>query len=101
MGKTTGFKEASFIEGKLVRISKRKIEVVSKDETGEPALLTVRLGDDVNIDLDTVGEEVKAVLVDGRVAKITRLTPKPREKPRQELYEVSSSPSELGTDLAG
>ncbi len=101
MGKTAGFKEASFIEGKLVRIAKSKIEFLSKDETGEPALLTVRLGDGVNVDLDTVGEEVKAVIVDGRVARITRLMPKLREKPREELYEPSNSPRELGTDLDG
>ncbi|OLD04059.1 hypothetical protein AUG19_01950 [archaeon 13_1_20CM_2_54_9] len=100
MGKTTGFKEATFIEGKLVRIAKSKIEFLSKDETGGLAIVTAKLGEGVNIDLDHVGEEVRAVIVDGRVARITRLTPKPREKPRQEPFETSSVPSELGTDLA-
>jgi len=101
VGKTAGFKEASFIEGKLVRVAKSKIEFLSKDETGEPALITVRLGEGVDVDIDTVGEEVKAVIVDGRVARITRLTPKSRQKPRQETHEASSAPRELGTDLAG
>jgi hypothetical protein len=102
MAKATGFKEASYIEGKLVRIAKRKIEVESEDEeTGQPALLTIRLGDDVDIDLDTVGEEVKAIIVDGKAARITRLSPKSREKPRRESYEASSSSNEVGTDLTG
>ncbi|OLE90856.1 MAG: hypothetical protein AUF79_08085 [Crenarchaeota archaeon 13_1_20CM_2_51_8] len=101
VGKVTGFKEATFIEGKLVRIAKGKIEVESEDDgTGEPALLTLKLGD-VDIDLDTIGEDVRVVIVDGRVARITRLSPKSREKPRQELYGVSGSSHEAGSDLAG
>ena len=101
VGKMTGFKEATFIEGKLVRIAKAKIEVESEDDgTGEPALLTLKLGD-VDLDLDTIGEEVRVVIVDGRVARITRLSPKSREKPRQELYGVSGTPREVGSDLAG
>ena len=101
VGKVTGFKEATFIEGKLVRIAKGKIEVECEDDgTGEPALLTLKLGD-VDIDLDTIGEEVRVVIVDGRVARITRLSRKSREKSHQELYGVSGSPHEAGSDLAG
>ena len=97
----TGFKEATFIEGKLVRLAKGKIEVESEDDgTGESALLTLKLGD-VDIDLDTIGEDVRVVIVDGRVARITRLSRKFREKPRQELYGVSGTPREAGSDLAG
>ncbi len=100
VGKTASFKEATFIEGKLVRISKGKIEIESEDDgTGEPTLLTLKLGD-VDIDLDTIGEEVRAVIVDGRVARISRLPPKSLT-PRQDPYGVSGSPRELGTDLAG
>jgi hypothetical protein len=100
MGKTTGFKEATFIEGRLVRVAKGKIEVESEDDgTGEPALLTLKMGD-LDIDLDTIGEEVRAVIVDGRVARITRLAPKPRVKRQQEFYGVSDPPREIGSDLA-
>src|SRR6266516_6302894 len=68
------FKEATFIVGKLVRILKRKAEIeVEDDETGEPSLMKVRLADDVNIDINTIGEDVKAVIVDGKVARITQL----------------------------
>jgi hypothetical protein len=98
LGKTAGFKEATFVEGKLVRISKGKIEIEPEDDgTGELELLSLRLGD-VDIDLDTIGEEVRAVLVDGRVARITRLTRKSREKPQQELFEASGSSHEVGSD---
>jgi len=101
VGKMTGFKEATFIEGKLVRIAKGKIEVESEDDgTGEPALLALKLGD-VDIDLDTIGEEVRVVIVDRKVARITRLSPQSREKPRQELHEISGSPREVGSDSAG
>ncbi len=72
---TVDFKEASFIEGKLIRITKKKVEVeLDDEETGEPALATLRLADGVNVDIDSVGEEVKAVIVDGKVARITPLT---------------------------
>ncbi len=68
------FKEATFIVGKLVRILKRKAEIeVEDDETGEPSLMKVRLAEDVNIDINTIGEDVKAVIVDGKVARITPL----------------------------
>jgi len=101
VGKMTGFKEATFIEGKLVRIAKGKIEVESEDDgTGELELQTLKLGD-VDVDLDTIGEEVRVVIVDGRVARIARLSPKSREKPRQELSGLSDSPREVGSDLAG
>jgi hypothetical protein len=72
------FKEASFIQGKLIRIAKKKMEIlVDDDETGEPITTTVRLADDVAIDLDAVGENVKAVIVDGKVARITVLASSP------------------------
>ncbi len=72
------FKEASFIEGKLIRVTKKKVEIqLADEETGEPAIATVRLADDVTIDLDAVGEDVKAVIVDGRVARITALPTNP------------------------
>ena len=70
------FKEASCIQGKLIRIAKKKMEIlVDDEETGEPAVATVRLADDVTVDLDAVGEEVKAVIADGKVARITVLAP--------------------------
>jgi hypothetical protein len=76
------FKEASFIQGKLIRITKKKMEILLDDEeTGEPALATVKLADDVAVDLDTVGEEVKAIIVDGKVARITALAPNPGGPP--------------------
>ncbi len=99
MGKPVDFKEATFIEGKLVRISKGKVDIEFEDkQSGEQSLLTLRLTDDVNIDLDTVGEQVKAVIVDRRVARITPLTVKPRDKSLQEKYVASGSPRELGAD---
>jgi len=76
------FKEASFIQGKLIRITKKKMEILLDDEeTGEPAIATVKLADDVTVDLDTVGEEVKAIIVDGKVARITALAPNPAARP--------------------
>ncbi len=70
------FKEASFLQGKLIRIAKKKMEIlVDDEETGEPAVATVRLADDVTVDLDAVGEEVKAVIADGKVVRITVLAP--------------------------
>jgi len=66
------FKEASFIEGRLIRVAKKKLEIELEDEeTGEPALATVRLADGVSIDLAVVGEKVRAVIVDGKVARVT------------------------------
>ena len=57
-----------------MRIAKKKIEILIDDEdTGEPSLIAVRLADGVNISLDTIGEDVKAVIVDGRVALIAPL----------------------------
>jgi len=32
------------------------------------------LADDVNLDIDAIGEDVKAVIVDGKVARITPIT---------------------------
>lgn len=79
------FKEASFIQGKLIRIAKKKMEIlVDDEETGEPTVATVKLADDVAVDLDTVGEEVKAVIVDGKVARITALAPNPTARPGKE-----------------
>ena len=76
------FKEASFIQGKLIRIAKKKMEIlVDDEETGEPAVATVRLADDVTVDLDAVGEEVKAVIADGKVARITVLAPNSATRP--------------------
>ncbi len=43
MSSASDFKEATFIVGKLVRISKRKAEIESEDEDGELSLLKVRL----------------------------------------------------------
>ncbi|HZY46700.1 MAG TPA: hypothetical protein VFE96_02780 [Candidatus Bathyarchaeia archaeon] len=58
-----------------MRIAKKKVEIlVDDEETGEASLIAIRLADDVNISLDTVGEDVKAVIVDGKVALITPLT---------------------------
>ncbi len=74
MSSASDFKEATFIVGKLVRISKRKAEIESEDEDGELSLLKVRLADDVNLDIDAIGEDVKAVIVDGKVARITPIT---------------------------
>jgi hypothetical protein len=76
------FKEASFIQGKLIRIAKKKMEIlVDDEETGEPTIASVKLAEDVAVDLDTVGEEVKAVIVDGKVARITALVPNPTVRP--------------------
>jgi hypothetical protein len=66
-----GFKEASFIEGRLIRVAKKKLEIeLDDDETGEPALATVKLADGVSVDLGAVGEQVRAVIVDGKAARI-------------------------------
>ena len=76
------FKEASFIQGKLIRIVKKKMEIlVDDEETGEPVIATVKLADDVTVDLDAVGEEVKAVIADGKVARITVLAPNSATRP--------------------
>ena len=57
-----------------MRVAKKKVEIlVDDEETGEASLIAVRLADGVNIGLDTIGEYVKAVIVDGRVALITPL----------------------------
>lgn len=69
-----GFKEASFIEGKLMRIAKKKVEILVQDEnSAESSLLAIKLADGVGISLDIIGEEVKAVIVDGKIALITPL----------------------------
>ncbi len=66
------FKEASFIEGRLLRVARKKVEIeLDDEETGEPALATVKLADGVSIDLSVVGEKVRAVIVDGKVARVT------------------------------
>ncbi len=66
------FKEASFIEGRLIRVARKKVEIeLDDEETGQPALATVKLADGVNIDLSVVGEKVRAVIVDGKVARVT------------------------------
>ena len=66
------FKEASFIEGRLIRVARKKVEIeLDDEETGEPALATVKLADGVSIDLSVVGEKVRAVIVDGKVARVT------------------------------
>jgi len=65
------FKEASFIEGRLIRVARKKVEIeLDDEETGEPALATVKLADGVSIDLSVVGEKVRAVIVDGKVARV-------------------------------
>jgi hypothetical protein len=65
------FKEASFIEGRLIRVTKKTAEIeVQDDESGEPALATVKLSSGVSIDLAVVGEKVRAVIVDGKIARI-------------------------------
>ncbi len=74
MSREIEFKEASFVEGKLIRISRKKIDIeLEGEETGETSLATLKLADGVNIDLDTVGEYVKAVIVDGKVGRISLL----------------------------
>ncbi len=78
MSIASDFREATFIIGRLVRISKRKAEIESEDEDGELSIVKVRLADDVNVDIDSIGEDVKAVLVDGKVARITPLAGNPR-----------------------
>ncbi len=79
MSSASDFKEATFIVGRLVRISKRKAEIESEVEDGELSLLKLKLADDVNIDIDTIGEDIKAVIVDGKVARITPITGGPAE----------------------
>ncbi len=72
------FKEASFIEGRLIRVARKKVEIeLDDEETGEPALATVKLADGVNIDLSVVGEKVRAVIVDGKVARVTPIPAAP------------------------
>ena len=74
MSSPAGFKEASFVEGRLMRVAKKKVEIlVDDEETGEASLIAIRVADGVNISLDTIGEQVKAVIVDGKVALITPL----------------------------
>ncbi len=69
------FKEASFIEGRLIRVARKKLEIeLDDEESGEPALATVKLADGVSIDLGAVGEKVRAVIVDGKVARIVPIT---------------------------
>jgi hypothetical protein len=66
------FKVASFMQGKLVRITKKNIELqVIDEESNEPAVATVKLGLGVSVSLDALGEDVKVVIVDGKVARIT------------------------------
>lgn len=58
-----------------MRIAKKKVEIlVDDEETGEASLITIKLAEGVNVSLDTIGEDVKAVIVDGKVALITALT---------------------------
>ena len=65
------FREASFIEGRLIRVARKKLEIELEDEeSGEPALATVKLAEGVSIDLGAVGERIRAVIVDGKVARI-------------------------------
>lgn len=57
-----------------MRVAKKKVEIlVDDEETGEASLIAIRVADGVNIGLDTIGEDVKAVIVDGKVALITPL----------------------------
>jgi hypothetical protein len=57
-----------------MRIAKKKVEIlVDDEETGQPSLIAIRIADGVNIGLDTIGEDVKAVIVDGKVALISPL----------------------------
>ncbi len=85
MSGASDFKEATFILGRLVRISKRKAEIESEDEDGELSLLKLKLADDVNIDIDTIGEDIKAVIVDGKVARITPIPGSPPENHEKSL----------------
>lgn len=58
-----------------MRIAKKKVEIlVNDEETGEASLLALKLAEGVNISLEAIGEDVKAVIVDGKVALITPLT---------------------------
>jgi hypothetical protein len=71
-------KEASFIEGRLIRVARKKIEIqLEDDESGEPAIATVKIADGVSIDLAAVGEKVRAVIVDGKVARIVPISTGP------------------------
>lgn len=57
-----------------MRIARKKVEIlVDDEETGEPSLIAIKLAEGVNIGLETIGEDVKAVIVDGKVALITPL----------------------------
>ncbi len=87
MSSASDFKEATFIVGRLVRISKRRAEIESEDEDGEFSLMKVRLADDVNIDIGAIGEDVKAVIVDGKIARITPIT----GNPAAQTYEKSDT----------
>ena len=72
------FREASFIEGRLIRVARNKLEIEFDDEeSGEPALATVKLAEGVSVDLGAVGERVRAVIVDGKVARIVPITAGP------------------------
>ena len=72
------FREASFIEGRLIRVARKKLEIeLDDEESGEPALATVKLGEGVSVDLGAVGERVRAVIVDGKVARIVPITTGP------------------------
>jgi hypothetical protein len=71
-----------------MRIAKKKVEIlVDDEETGQPSLIAIRIADGVNIGLDTIGEDVKAVIVDGKVALIT---PRKIDFSRDEAGSVSA-----------
>ena len=71
-------KEASFIEGRLIRVARKKLEIqLDDEETGEPALATVKIADGVTIDVGAVGERVRAVIVDGKVARVVPIATGP------------------------
>jgi hypothetical protein len=71
-----------------MRIAKKKVEIlVDDEETGQPSLIAIRIADGVNIGLDTIGEDVKAVIVDGKVALIT---PRKIDLSRDEAGAVSA-----------
>ena len=85
------FKEASFIEGRLIRVARKKVEIeLDDEETGEPALATVKLADGVSIDLSVVGEKVRAVIVDGKVARVTPIPVAPLQAQDPNKVSVQS-----------
>jgi len=89
--KLADFKEASFIEGRLLRVARKKVEIeLDDEETGEPALATVKLADGVNIDLSVVGEKVRAVIVDGKVARVTPILVGPHPAQSQNRVGIQS-----------